>query len=78
MRQEEVCREQVGPDWAAPVGGMWMISILLLSSIRRQQLSKSLLVCVHSLCEHTCVFFYAWQLRVGVLPKGEKQLLHSY
>lgn len=58
MRQEEVCREQVGPDWAAPAGGMWIISIPLVSSIKRQELSKSPSVCVPNctLCEHTCVF----------------------
>ena len=46
MRLEEVYRELVGPDWAVAVGGMWAISIPLLSSVKRQELSK----CVFALC----------------------------
>lgn len=40
---------------------------------------KAVGVCVylHFMCAYLCVF-YAWELRVGVLLKGEKQLLHSY
>lgn len=40
----------VGPDWAVAVGGMWAISIPLLSSVKRQELSKRL-----SVCECVCV-----------------------
>lgn len=48
-RRDESRGEPVGLDWAVAVGGMWAISIPLMSSVKRQEVSKWMCVCV-------CVF----------------------
>lgn len=43
---EGVRTQLVGPVWAVSAERMWAISIPLLSSVKRQELEKRLLLCV--------------------------------
>ena len=81
-RRDGSHREPVGPDWAVAVGGMWAISIPLMSSVKRQELSKWMSVCV-CMCVCVCLSFVC-QLSAHLSAVcrsnagGGKQLLHTY
>lgn len=67
----------VGPNWTVAIRGMCAISTPLLSSVKRQKLSKRLSVRA-PVCMCVCfsVPVHAWEQWVGVTPRGRTITTH--